>query len=351
VATDGPEDQREAELDAALLGALQDGVPLVAEPWLALAQRLDCDVASLLGRLEALRAPGGLIREVSAVFDARALGYRQVLVAFQLEDAQLDACGSVVADHPGVSHCYAREGEYNLWFTLAISPKSRLGMEAGVRAIAHEGKARKQLLLPSQRCYKLDVRWTRARAEAAPPPPDVVEHPAPPLTDEQERAIRALQRDLPAQTGPFASIARAEGLSVDALLDCARDFLDRRWMRRYGAVLHHRRAGAAANVMVAWEVSDDDADDAGTHAAQVARVSHCFLRPAGSDWPYRLYTMVHGRDRDDCLATIDRIALATGLKAPALLWTKKEYKKRRVRLLSDEESDWESRHAPPSPRE
>lgn len=134
------------------------------------------------------------------------------------------------------------------------------------------------------------------------------------------------------------------GLAADDLLDHAADFLDAGLLRRYSAVLYHRKAGALANVMVVWRVPEDQADAAGAACAAEQAVSHCYLRPTFPDWPWGLYTMVHGTSRDDCLAAVDRLAAATGLAEHRTLWTTKEYKKRRVKLFDPAEAEWEDGH-------
>lgn len=102
-----------------------------------------------------------------------------------------------------------------------------------------------------------------------------------------------------------------------------------RW-RRAGE--QRRAAGSKANVLVAW-------------AAQIAGISHCYLRPAGPGWPYNLYTMIHGRSRQDCRLAIETILATTSLTGHVELWTAAEYKKRRIRLFGPDEAQWESRNA------
>jgi DNA-binding Lrp family transcriptional regulator len=285
--------------DKSLLAAVQRSVPLVREPFAQLAGGLACEESRVLERLAALRE-GGILREISGIFDVAVLGYAQALVGIRVPEARADAAGATAPEHPGVSHCYLRTGSYNLWLTLAVSPASRLGLERTAEVLARRFGAEAHLVLPTLKRYKLHVRFGDAPddAPAQAPPPEPRPKPAPKLTDEQRRAVRALQIDLPATRDPFAAIAATERLDPDALLVHAADFLAVGWMRRYAAVLHHRRAGAAANVLAAWRT---DAPDAlARRFVAFPAVSHCILRPAGPDWPYTLYTMVHGRDEADC---------------------------------------------------
>jgi DNA-binding Lrp family transcriptional regulator len=319
-----------------------------------------------LDRVAALRQ-SGIIREISAIFDAVALGYRQALVALSVPADRLDQAGRTAAEHPGVSHCYGRAGEMNLWLTLATSPRSQLGLEASAEVLARLVGATGHMVLPTIRRYKLQVRFDMEGDEPTPAPaandapgasaparadalprasaPARAETPAPQLTDTQIRAIRALQIDLPGQVEPFAPLAEAQGLDVDTLLDSGRRMLESGHMRRYSAVLFHRAAGSKANVLVAWAADSAQADADGPRAAQVAGISHCYLRPTGPGWPYNLYTMIHGRSQQDCRLAIETILATTSLTDHVELWTAAEYKKRRVRLFGPEEAQWEAKNA------
>lgn len=340
----------DSDLDTRLLNQLQQALPLVRRPFESLAERIGCDEASVLSRIQALRGGEGVIREISGVFDAAALGYEQALVAMAVPEDALDAAGRGAASHPGVSHCYGRSlraqadvPHYNLWLTLAVSPDSRLGLEKTGDVLAEDAGAQGHMVLRAIRRYKLAVRFDAgspgilSSGVANTKPPETIEP-----TDTQRRAIRALQLDLPTKPEPFDTVAAAEGLDVDELLRVAGDLLHTGHMRRYGAVLRHRLAGARANVMVAWRAGDADA--AGARAAQCDRVSHCLLRETASDWAYNLYTMIHGRDEQDCRMTIDELRATAELHDRVELWTRAEYAKRRVRLFADNEAQWEKQN-------
>jgi len=325
--------------DRSLLKLIQDSVPLVREPYAQIAAELGCDERGVLERIEALRK-AALVREISALFDAEALGYAQLLVAMRVEARRLDAAGQTAAGHPGVSHCYGREGPFNLWLTLACSPASTLGPLRTAELLAKLCGAERHMTLPVLRRYKLHVRFPAGKSPPAAPP----KRPATAaLSDEQRRAVRALQANLPTRADPFAEIAAAAGLDADMLLVHAADFLAAGWMRRYAAVLHHHPAGARANLLAAWEVSDAAADAAAAKCTLLPAVSHCFLRPARGDWPYNLYTMIHGRSREDCQIVLQTIAATTSMSRRAELWTLKEYKKARIRLFDEGEAQWEAR--------
>jgi DNA-binding Lrp family transcriptional regulator len=329
------------------LRIIQRQVPLVERPYEHIARQLGQTGTQVMETVRLLR-DRGVIREVSGLFDARLLGYRQVLVAFELSPERLDAGGAAVAEHPGVSHCYAREGSrYNLWFTLAVSGESTLGLEATAERLAQQTGAGARLLLPSLRRYKLRVEFfggsDRDDDEFAVSEPQ--EQAV--LSDDDRRTIPALQMDLPCRERPFEPLAQAAGVTVAALLARAEGLQARGCLRRFCALLHHRAAGAAANVMVVWRVEEGAADAAGSKCAALDAVSHCYLRPTAGDWPYNLYTMVHGRSHADAELAIAEIVAVTGLRERCELWTTREYKKKRIILLDDRERQWELAQTPP----
>ena len=336
------------DIDRQLLRVIQRRVPLVREPFDHIAAELGCKPGAVIDRIKALRAPGGVIREISGIFDAAALGYDQALVAMCVPacspqvgrpGANVDPAGQAAAAHPGVSHCYGRDHRWNLWFTLAVSPRSALGLAATAQRLARLCGAEAHMLLPSLKRYKLEVRF--GDGEDSPPPASPGEARAGAPDETQRRALRALQVDRPARSDPFSTIAAEAGIAPDDLLVCGADFLAAGWMRRYAAVLHHRAAGAKANVMVAWRVDPGRADAAGTVCAGVRQVSHCYLRPTTGQWEYGLYTMIHGASAEECKRTVESIRALANLDECEMLWTKSEYRKQRIRLFTDAEEEWE----------
>ena len=333
------------EFDRQLLSLAQRSVPFVRRPFAALAQSLGSDQATVLARVTALRGGDApVIREIAGVFEASALGYDSLLAAGAIAPQKLDAAGERVAGHPGVGHCYAREGRLNLWFTLTLGPDSTLGLARTAELLGRQIGAETLHCLPTLRRYKIGVHvGAHGRMDSSPGLATLAEPPpAQPLSDQQRSAIRVLQMELPCEPEPFATLARAAGLSEDRLLRIATELLEARVLRRYGAMLNHRRAGLAANVLVAWRVSPSAADAAGKAAANNPAVTHCYLRPTVPDWPYNLYTMIHGRSREECALVIDEIAATTSLTDHAALWTAKEFKKAKTLFFTDAVARWEA---------
>lgn len=336
-------------IDAALLEILQCQVPLVAAPFAHIATQLKIGQDDVIHRIKELSGTDGIIREIAGVFDSAALGYDQALVAMAIDPANLDSASHTIASHPGVSHCYQRGHVLNLWFTMATSPDSTLGLQATINLLAGLCNARQCLLLPTLKRYKLSLQFNLQNGvDGSLQRHQPGEHTPPQkptsITPEQKKAIAALQISLPLVHSPFEMLASEAGLETEQLLAMAEDFMGNGWMRRYAAVLRHRVAGAKANVLAVWNVPQQEADQAGLLSSKVNSISHCYLRPTSQEWNYNLYTMIHGKDQHDCQATVDHFARLIGVSDYQLLWTEREIKKQRVRLFSNHEQEWESLH-------
>jgi DNA-binding Lrp family transcriptional regulator len=157
-----------------------------------------------------------------------------------------------------------------------------------------------------------------------------------------------VQDDLPLVPRPFAVQAERLGITEAELLTILESFTERKLMRRFAAVMNHRNAGFKANAMGVWAVPEADLDEIGPQMAGFAAVSHCYRRPTYEDWPYTVFTMVHGRTARDCEATIDAIASETGVDEYTLLWSIKEYKKVRLRYFTPEWAEWQAAHLTPA---
>lgn len=340
------------ERDRALIERMQHDVPLVARPFATLARDIGATERQVIDAVIRLRSDG-VIRQVSAIFDTRRLGYASSLVAARVDPTRIEAAAAIVSAHPGVSHNYQRDHQYNLWFTIAVSPESSLGLEATVDLLTEEAGVEAALLLPALRVFRIgvnfDIRGGRAadarRTEPTTPMALTSASDLPlPTVHEDPRtvaAILALQRDLPAIEEPFALLAHEHGFDADELLELAVQLRDARLMRRFAAVLHHRRAGFRANGMGVWIVPPNRVEEYGRTMASFEGVSHCYARPTYDDWPYGLFTMTHGRTREECEAVLAAISEATGLPDYDVLYSSREFKKVRVRYFTPEQAAWE----------
>jgi siroheme decarboxylase len=164
--------------------------------------------------------------------------------------------------------------------------------------------------------------------------------------DERDVAIiRALQGDMPVIPEPYAPAAAELGMTQQAFLDHLAGMQERGLLRRVAAILFHRRAGFSANGMGVWKVPDGDILRVGREMAAVRGISHCYQRPTYADWPYSVFTMAHGRSKEECDAILDSIAETHGIEERATLYSSTEFKKIRLLYFTDEFKAWEREHA------
>ena len=326
--------------DRELLGALQGDIPLVSTPFAVLGQLIDMSEKEVIKRIERLKRDG-VVRQISAQFDPRALGYRSCLVAARVKPERIEEAAAVVNAHPGVTQNYRRNNDLNLWFTIAVAPTSKLGLDRTIEILGEEAECDAVRPLPTLKLYKSVAADGSDTSHSDEPHGDYA-----PLAPGEIEAVRLLQRDLPLQPRPFDMMARAAGVAVDELMAAAKSLQKRGQLRRFTALVPSRKAGFMASAMGVWVVPADRADDYGAQLSQNRAVSHCFLRPVYDDWPYNLYTTVHGRSVDECESIINDMAIDTGLNEKQALYPTKEFKKARISLFATEAEEWDAARLP-----
>lgn len=153
------------------------------------------------------------------------------------------------------------------------------------------------------------------------------------LSTEDKKLVRQIQGDLPICPTPFVPLARQAGWDEKELLKRVGGFMRRGIIRRFGAILRHQKAGYRGNAMVVWNVPQDKIHQVSQAMASFPAVSHCYLRPSLPQWPYNLYTMIHGlRDRE-CSLWVRKLSRKTGLKDYRILFSKREHKKSSMRYF------------------
>jgi DNA-binding Lrp family transcriptional regulator len=321
-------DQRDREL----LGALQDEIPFVSTPYAFIGQAIDMSEKEVIKRTERLRGDGA-IKALSPQFDTRALGYRSCLVAARVNPDRIDDAASIVSAHPGVTQNYRRNNSFNLWFTVFVSPLSKIGLDKTIDILGQQADCDVVRPLPTLRLYKSSATDGETHSDL---PNESV-----PLTPMEIEAVRLLQHELPLQPRPFDVLARGMSIGADDLLAAAKAMAKRGQIRRFCAHVQTRKSGFAASAMGVWVVPQDDVDAYAAKLAQHRAVSHCYLRPVYDDWPYNLYTTVHARSVDECESIINDLAADTGLTQKQALFPTKEYKKSRVSFFSRDAEEWE----------
>jgi siroheme decarboxylase len=338
------------DADRRLMNLLQSSFSLDREPFAAIATAAELDLGDTLARTSRL-LEGRIIREITPIFDTRALGYESMLVAAKVDAENPQRPAAAVNAHPGVSHNYLRTHDFNLWFTIAVPPDSELGMEGTLRALMEETGAESIRQLPTLTLFKINMnlemeKGTEALAAAveATPPRELERQP---YDDDDIATIRALQGPMEAVERPYDAAAAQLGIPTEALLERLRGMVERKLLRRVAAILYHRRAGFSANGMGVWKVPDAEIMETGRRMASFRGISHCYRRPTYEDWPYSVFTMAHGRSKGECDAILDSIAEECGIGPDdrATLYSSTEYKKIRLHYFTDDYSRWEEAHS------
>ena len=157
------------------------------------------------------------------------------------------------------------------------------------------------------------------------------------LTETEKKLIRIIQDDMPVAEQPYKAIAEQLGTTEAEVIAKIKEFREKGYIRRFGAKLRHREAGIMANGMVIGIDSKEDVQRVGKIMASFKEVTHCYERPTFSDWPYNVYTMIHGKTREDCEAVAKRISEAAGIKDYKMLYSTKEFKKTSMKYFEDGE--------------
>jgi DNA-binding Lrp family transcriptional regulator len=155
------------------------------------------------------------------------------------------------------------------------------------------------------------------------------------VTEADKAGIRASQEDLPVTERPFAGWAAQMGMDEAGFFAWLADMKERKFFRRFASILRHRAAGFADNAMAVWIVPEERCDELGFKMAAFKAVTHCYKRPVFESWPYNVFTMVHGRSKDDCETVVRAIQSETGLAEFRMLYSTREYKKERVKYFTE----------------
>jgi DNA-binding Lrp family transcriptional regulator len=336
------------DTDRKLLNLMQGSFELTRRPFAHVAGLAGIEEGEVMQRVQRL-LDGRIIREITPIFDTRALGYSSMLVAAKVDPEHPHRAAKFINTHPGVTHNYLRNHDFNLWFTLATEPGSPLGLDGTLDVMAEKTGAHSIRQLPTLKLFKIRMdlemeKGTDALAAAGeavePRELDPIE-----LSEEDVEVIRATQGPMPVREDPYAPAAERLGVAQDEVLRRLESLRERNGLRRVAAILFHRRAGFSANGMGVWGVPEDEILDTGRRMAAFRGISHCYQRPTYPDWPYSVFTMAHGRSKEECDAILDSIAEQTGITERATLYSSTEFKKIRMLYFTDAFRDWEREHA------
>ena len=322
--------------DKQLLNDIQWVFPLVDRPYLEISKRHNMSEDEVMRRIAYMKDMG-LIRQINAIFDTRRLGYKSALVAFAVMPDKLDSVANEVNKHPGVSHNYERNHDFNMWFTLAVPPYGE--MKKDLDRLASLNGVIKYRLLPTLKLYKIGVRLDMVNDDTEKPKPiDEVKQLNPKkieITENDKHFIRELQKDLKVIPEPFKEMAENLSITTTELFSKAKEYEKNGVMRRFAAILRHRDAGFSANGMVVWQVPDEKIDEIGYKLAAFPQVSHCYRRPVYSDWQFNLFSMIHARTLEAAEKIAVEMSEIVEIKDYRILFSSREFKKERVKYFEE----------------
>jgi DNA-binding Lrp family transcriptional regulator len=318
-------------LDKEILNEIQWTFPLVSQPYHEIAKKFGVSVEDIKKRLTNLKKIG-ILRQLSAIFDTRRLGYKSSLVAMKIDPDKLDYVAQQINRHPGVSHNYERNHEFNLWFTLAVPPG--LDLKTEVDKFSKLAGIQKIRLLPTIKLFKIGVKLEMV---------DDKKHEVKPTEEkkkiqnvkfvpkeEDKKFIRELQKDLKIVDKPFLNATQKLGLTEEQVFEKLRYYENIGVMRRFAAILRHRDVGFVANGMIVWEVPDERITEVGEKLGAFPQVSHCYQRPVYKDWPYSVFSMIHCKSEDDAKNMAKEIQKEIQVDDYKILFSAREFKKTRV---------------------
>ena len=295
-------------LEFRLLNDFQRDFPLCPAPFAELAARLGVREKVVLGSLEKLRREGKISR-VGAVFAPKRIG-ASTLAAMAVPPEQLAAVADAVNRFPEVNHNYEREHRYNLWFVVTAASEGRL--QATLAAI-EQAAGYPLLALPLLEEFHIDLGFDlggeRGKASAA----ARAVTPAQPVGEADRRLLGVLQEGLPLFIRPFQLIAERIGASEGEVLGRIGRWLEEGAIKRFGVVVRHHELGFRANAMLVHDIPDDEVGAVGRALALEPAVTLCYRRPRRPGWPYNLFCMIHGRERDEVCASIADLRQRHGL--------------------------------------
>ena len=327
-----------------VLSRIQKKFPLCERPFERIGEELGISEDEVLDILREQKE-AGIIRQTSAIFDTKRLGYKSSLVAFKVKEEDIDKAVEILNAHPGISHNYERNHDFNIWFTIAVEPDSLLGLEGTVELLAEMTGAEDFIILPTLKLFKINVKLNTTGKDEKKEKVKKVKHKEIELTPLHKDVIQLSQYDIDFVKEPFKKIVDELGIDYKRYFEILGELQDAGVMRRFASILNHRKAGFNANAMVVWDIEEGaKGEEIGAKAAAFSAVSHCYLRPKYPNWPYNLFTMVHGKTHEETNAIIEEMAKEIPTTNYMPLYSSREFKKMRIEYFTPAFREWEERH-------
>ena len=297
------------DLTEKLLNDFQRNFPLNPMPFEQIAIALNTSTEVVIEKLKELQAKGAVSR-VGPVFSPNTVGV-STLAAMAVPAGKLEQVAEQVSAYEQVNHNYEREHTFNLWFVATADNQHNL---QDTLSSIEKQTGYKVLSLPLLKEYHIDLgfrmdlkgRSDIDEVDATTPKPSQNILTAEAQLASAEDLIEVIQSGLPLVARPYQEIAQRLGWSEQLVIEKLKTMVDGGIIKRLGIVVRHHELGYRANAMVVWDVADDRVDKLGKQLGQQDCVTLCYQRPRMlPEWPYNLFCMVHGRNREEVLECIN----------------------------------------------
>jgi len=328
--------------ETAVLEILQKGLPPVSEPYKYIGEAAGFEEDRVLAVVKNLK-DRKIIRNIAGIFEGKSLGYKLSLVSFRVKYENIEQAAAVINSHPGVSHNYLRKHKFNIWFTLAEENKE--AFEKSLSVLFRKSGADDYLVLENEKLFKIGVILDLGDSSGSQYPESVTSgkklyKPESYFSEKIKKNIFLLQQDLPVEKNPFKQLIKKNNIdiSVNELTENFKNLLEAGVMRRYAAVLRHRKAGYTSNAMTAWKTGENFNPDIFINKRQI---THLYLRTIyPGKWEYPLFAMIHARSDDELKGIVNDLSKESGIDDYLVLNSLREFKKTRVQYFSEEFTQW-----------
>ncbi|KTG09156.1 heme biosynthesis protein [Haloprofundus marisrubri] len=317
-------------VDAALVDEYQSEFPVVERPFRVVGEELGVSEADALSRVEHLREQG-IFRRFGAVLNPPVIG-SSTLAAVRAPEERFEEVAEIINGYQQVNHNYRREHEWNMWFVVTAGSRAtrdrildeieeRTGCEVlnlpmltdyyidlEFPVVNDDRFARETLAFPDERAAEPRARESLTETEVT--ATRISEEATGGLSELEANLLLEIQDGFPLSATPYTDIAENIDADVDDVLAAVQRLLDDGCIKRIGCVVNHVVTGFRNNCMVVWDVPDDELDARGEQVGSLPYVTLCYHRPRRpeQEWPYNLFTMIHGREADVVDEKIDELA-------------------------------------------
>lgn len=309
------------------LEEIQKDLPLVSDPYKKIASKTGLSEKKIINKIKILISKK-IIRELSAIFNSKKLGYKSTLVAMHVDPVLINTITKKINDHPGVSHNYLRSNKYNIWFTLTI--KNEKKFEDEIKKILKHSIINKYLILPSNKSFKTNVFFKFTNKDNNNYNNTIIDKKII-LNDLNIKLINQLQNNNYILSNPWKNISDSLNISEKYLFLNIQKLKDIGALKRISAVIRHQKVGYKSNCMICFNVPENKINKAGKIISNFPEVSHCYQRQTYTDWNYSLYVMIHQHSKKQCNILIENLSNKINCKDYQILYSLKELKKERVK--------------------